>query len=233
MTGLVSQPLCWARGNPHSNRPPRPSEGAPAELLLTRELSEATLAAMSRPSARKAAADTTARPSADAGSGPADDGPLAASAPPPQTPVAAAALGSLADLPVAGLTRRRIGLLVGAIVAAWVIVLFARQVSEAAGAAQVADAMRASNAALQANVDALTRERFLIQREAYIDQQAREYRLGTTREIPFILADDAPVLGPDAPGSAGVKLGARADTSTPLDSWLRVLFGPDGSSTAR
>jgi cell division protein FtsB len=154
---------------------------------------------------------------------------LDAPAAPPETPVAAAALGSLADLPVAGLTRRRIGLLVGAVVAAWVIVLFARQVSEAAEATQFADAMRASNAALQQHVDALAREKYLIQREAYIDQQAREYRLGTTREIPFILADDAPALGPDAPGSAGVKLGARPDVATPLESWLRVLFGPDGS----
>lgn len=159
------------------------------------------------------------------------DEPVGGSATPTQTPVAVAALGTLADLPVAGLTRRRIGLLIGAVVAAWVIVLFARQVSEAAEATQLADAMRASNAVLQADVNALTREKYLIQREAYIDQQAREYRLGTTREIPFILADDAPALGRDAPGSASVRLGARPDASSPLESWLRVLFGPDGSSS--
>jgi len=116
-------------------------------------------------------------------------------------------------------------------VAAWVIVLFARQVSEAAEASRMADAMRVSNAVLQENVNALARERFQIQREAYVDQQAREYRLGTTREIPFILADDAPALGRDAPGSASVRLGARADAPSPLESWLRVLFGPDGSSS--
>ena len=40
---------------------------------------------------------------------------------------------SLADLPVAGLTRRRIALLLGAMVAAWVIVLFAHQVGQAGG----------------------------------------------------------------------------------------------------
>jgi hypothetical protein len=184
---------------------------------------------MSRPSARQAAADAATPPSPDAGSTVLDEEPVADAAGAPRTPVAAAALGSLSDLPVAGLTRRRIGLLIGAVLAAWVIVLFARQVSEAAEASQMADAMRASNAALQASVDAMDRERYLIQREPYIDQQAREYRLGTTREIPFILADDAPALGPDAPGSAGVKLGASPSAPSPLESWLRVLFGPDGS----
>ena len=58
------------------------------------------------------------------------------------TPVAAGASASLADLPVAGLTRRRIALLLGALVAAWVIVLFARQVGEASEATARADAMR-------------------------------------------------------------------------------------------
>ncbi len=185
---------------------------------------------MSRPLARPAAADATARPSSDPGSTAVDVPEMPGSAPAPQTPVAVAALGSLSDLPVAGLTRRRIGLLIGAVLAAWVIVLFARQVSEAAEASRMADAMRASNAALQSSVDALARERYTIQRVEYIDQQAREYRLGTTREVPFILADDAPALGPDAPGSASVKLGAGPDVPTPLESWLRVLFGPDGSS---
>ena len=59
---------------------------------------------------------------------------------------------SLADLPVAGLTRRRIALLLGALVAAWVIVLFARQVSEASEASTRADEMRSQNEVLAANV---------------------------------------------------------------------------------
>lgn len=143
----------------------------------------------------------------------------------PPTPVAAAA-GSLADLPVAGLTRRRIGLLVGALVAAWIIVLFARQVGEASAATSRADAMRASNTALAADVAALARELDLIQHGAYIQQQARTYRLGSTREIPFTLADDAPSLAPDAPGMASVRLGAVSDRGSPLESWLDLLFGP-------
>ncbi len=140
------------------------------------------------------------------------------------TPAAAAA-ANLSDLPVAGLTRRRIALLIGALVAAWVIVLFARQVGEASEAASHADAMRAANTALAVEVAASERELEQIQQLPYIEQQAREYRLGHPREIPFILADDAPPLPADAPGSAAVRLGEVATRPSPLSSWLDLLFG--------
>jgi cell division protein FtsB len=140
-------------------------------------------------------------------------------------PAAAGALGSLADLPVAGLTRRRIGILVGALVAAWVILLFARQVGEASEATARAEAMRVSTGQLEAQVDALESELALIQKQAYITQAAREFRLGKPDEIPFALADDAPPLPPDAPGSAGVRLGVTAAERSPLESWARLLFG--------
>jgi cell division protein FtsB len=140
-------------------------------------------------------------------------------------PAAAGALGSLADLPVAGLTRRRIAMVLAALVAAWVIVLFARQVSEASEATARAEAMRASTAALEAEVSGLESELALIQKQAYITQAARQYRLGRATEIPFALAEDAPALAPDAPGSALVRLGEDADEPSPLESWARLLFG--------
>jgi cell division protein FtsB len=133
---------------------------------------------------------------------------------------------SLADLPVAGLTRRRIALLLGALIAAWVIVLFAHQVGQVSEASAKAEEMRVSNAGLQANVVALQAEVALIQRQAFVEQQARAYRLGTAREIPFSLADGAPSLPPDAPGSAGVRLGATMDRPSPLEQWIQLLFGP-------
>jgi cell division protein FtsB len=141
------------------------------------------------------------------------------------TPVAAGAMGSLADLPVAGLTRRRIALLIGALVAAWVIVLFARQVGEASEATARADAMHVANVQLESDVAALEAELALIQKQVYISQAAREYRLGKAQEVPFALADDAPALADDAPGSALVRLGTRAAEPTPLESWARLLFG--------
>jgi cell division protein FtsB len=134
----------------------------------------------------------------------------------------------LADLPVAGLTRRRIALAIGALFAAWVIVLFAHQVGSASEASARAQAMRTANTAAEANVAALQAELDLIQRQAYVVQQARTYRLGTPKEIPFTLADDAPPLAEDAPGSAGVRLGSTIMRATPLESWIRLLFGPGG-----
>lgn len=141
------------------------------------------------------------------------------------TPAAAGALGSLADLPVAGLTRRRIAILIASLVAAWVIVLFARQVSEASEATARADAMRIANVQLAAEVSALESELALIQKQAYIALAARQYRLGDPKEIPVTLADDAPALPPDAPGSALVRLGTKTEQPSPLESWGRLLFG--------
>jgi cell division protein FtsB len=167
-----------------------------------------------------------------------DSGPARPDAPEPEgpeladavpTPVAAAALGSLSDLPVAGLTRRRIALLIGALVAAWVIVLFARQVGEASEATARAEAMAAHNAQLTTDVAALERELGLIQRQSYVAQAARGYRLGSPNEIPFTLAEDAPPLPADAPGSASTRLGTAADRERPIDAWARLLFGDAGN----
>jgi cell division protein FtsB len=174
----------------------------------------------------------TARPTphepVDAEADGAAEGPGLPAGPVVPTPAAVAALGSLSDLPVAGLTRRRIALLLGAIVAAWVIVLFARQVGEASDASSRAAEMRVANAQLEADVRALEREVELIQRQAYIEQQAREYRLGDAREIPFVLAPDAAPLAADAPGTAASRLGADVERATPLESWLNLMFGAPG-----
>ena len=167
------------------------------------------------------------RPAADPGfDTPGERVPEPRSVPP--APAAAASLGSLSDLPVAGLTRRRIALLIGSLVAAWVILLFARQVSEASEATVRAEDMRAANVSLQAEVAALEDELLFIQRQDYIEQQAREYRLGKPQEVPFVLADDAPPLADDAPGAAAVRLGAVVDPPSPFDAWLHLLFGPGG-----
>jgi cell division protein FtsB len=168
---------------------------------------------------------SAADPRTDAPRPTPDPGSMAPATVPSPAP---AGLGSLADLPVAGLTRRRIALLLGSLVAAWMILLFARQVGEASAATSRADGMRAANVALQDEVAALEDELTLIQRQAYIGQQAREYRLGEPREIPFVLADDAPPLPSDAPGTAAVRLGAVIDRPSPAASWIRLLFGPGG-----
>jgi hypothetical protein len=90
------------------------------------------------------------------------------------------------------------------------------------------EAIQRENAVRQATVAALEGELVLVGQRAYVAQQARQYRLGDPNEIPFALAADAPTLPPDAPGSVGTKLGRVTDTPSPLESWLRLLFGPGG-----
>lgn len=134
---------------------------------------------------------------------------------------------SLDGLPITGFSRRRAAWALGGIVALWIVWVFARQVGDASAATARADQIRSDNQALAAQVDALTAERELIQKQAYIEQQARAYGLGTPRERPFSLPLDAPTPGPDAPGSAAARLGAQPAPVSPLDGWISVLFGPN------
>jgi cell division protein FtsB len=133
----------------------------------------------------------------------------------------------LASLSIAGITRRRLAMVLGALLAAWIVVIFARQVSEAAAATTRAQSMVSANATKQAEIAALEHELETIQQPRYILQQARGYGLGGSREIPFTLAPGASPLPADAPGSAARRVGATASGS-PLEHWLTILFGPGG-----
>lgn len=132
----------------------------------------------------------------------------------------------LAALPVVGITRRRVAILASAMLAAWIVIAFARQVGEVSAASARAQDIASANAALRIEVGALERELHLIARQRYIEQQGRAYGLGGAREIAFTLAKDAPVLPDDAPGSAALRLGAQSEHVAPLERWLTVLFGP-------
>jgi cell division protein FtsB len=136
------------------------------------------------------------------------------------------ATADLASLPIAGFTRRRMGGIVAGVLAAWIVLMFARQVNEAAAASDRVDALITTNTEARALVSALDRERDLIARQQYLEQQARAYGLGLPREIAFTLDPAAPPLPDDAPGSASVRLGATSDGVEPLERWLTVLFGP-------
>jgi hypothetical protein len=131
----------------------------------------------------------------------------------------------LATLPIIGITRRRAATLLGALLAGWVVIVFARQVSDASAATGRADAMVASNAQRTAEVAGLERELERIGDRRFILQQARAYGLGGSSEISFSLAANAPSLPPEAPGSASVRLGAPTSVA-PLERWLTLLFGP-------
>jgi hypothetical protein len=131
----------------------------------------------------------------------------------------------LATLPIVGITRRRAAILLGTLLAGWIIILFARQVSEASAATGRAETMVSANAARKSEIAGLERELQRIQQQRFVVQQARGYGLGGPKEIAFTLGAGAPTLPPDAPGSAGLRVGARTSVS-PLESWLTLLFGP-------
>src|SRR5579862_4262394 len=131
----------------------------------------------------------------------------------------------LAGLSVAGITRRRIAILMAALLSAWIVLALSRQVGEAADAASQANQLSQANQALSAQIATLTEERTLIQDQAYIEIEARARGLGGRDEHPFSLAPGAPSLPPDAPGSASAALGAPATQTAPIDAWLDLLFG--------
>ena len=140
----------------------------------------------------------------------------------PRSPIAP----DLAALPIAGITRRRMAGVIGGLLAVWIIIVFTRQVGDAAAATTRADEIAQGNQARQGQVAALERDLEVIARGRYVDQQARGYGMGSDTEIPFSLAPGAPALPDDAPGSAAVRVGADLHKVSPLERWLTVLFGP-------
>ena len=132
----------------------------------------------------------------------------------------------LATLPIVGLTRRRMAMIAAAMLAAWIVVAFARQVAEASEASTRADQIATGNATLSREVAQMERELDAIARQRFVAQQARAHGVGGVDEIAFTLAPDAPPLADDAPGSASVRLGSEAVDVEPLERWLTVLFGP-------
>ena len=133
----------------------------------------------------------------------------------------------LSTLPVAGITQRRMAILLGALVGAWILLLVARQVGDASAATTRAEVMIADNAARHAEIAGLERELDRIQQRRFILLQARAHGLGGHNEIAFTLHPDAPPLPADAPGSAAMRVGAPP-LITPLESWLNLLFGSSG-----
>lgn len=134
----------------------------------------------------------------------------------------------LAGLPIAGITRRRVAWILAAVVSVWIVAVFARQVGDAGAAVDRADRLRYENSGLASQVEDLQQELDLVQRQAFVQQQARANGLGGKGEHAFVLGSDAAPLAADAPGSAAVRLGATQARTSPLDVWLDLLFGPSG-----
>ncbi len=108
-----------------------------------------------------------------------------------------------------------------AVLAVWLVIVFGRALTELNEATDQAAGLRAETAALQARLEAGERELELVQSDAFQALQARAYGLGGPNERAFALEADAPPARPVVP------LGGEQPSSerTPLESWLRLLFG--------
>ena len=124
--------------------------------------------------------------------------------------------------PVAGVSRRHLAFGIGAVVVAWIVLVFARAVVDSSAATDRLGTLSGENDALQAQLEAGQRELELIRDPRFVAQQARAYGMGASGERAFAL----PVGAPPAPsirplGSAFRDDGPRA----PLEAWLDLLFG--------
>jgi cell division protein FtsB len=132
----------------------------------------------------------------------------------------------LSSLSIAGISRRHVTWVVAGLLATWIVIVFARQVSDATAAAAKAAQLAEDNAALAAEVNSLQAEANLIVKPVYVAVEARRHGLGAANEIPFSLSAAVPAPVDGAPGSASVRLGSERMRLTPLESWLSLLFGP-------
>jgi hypothetical protein len=121
--------------------------------------------------------------------------------------------------------RRRLAVLFGGLVALWLVGVFARQVGDAAAAANQADLMRARNVAMARDISSLETELKLIKEPAFVAEMARGYLLGSPVEVPFTVNKAGSPLPSDAPGSEGIQPSGAAAAPSPFESWLEALFG--------
>lgn len=109
-----------------------------------------------------------------------------------------------------------------ALVAGWLIFIFAGALSQAEDVNRLAEQLRAENAELERRVEAGRSEIELIASDLFLRLQARAYGIGEVGERPFALADGAPAPAPLPLLGAGVE---RDRVTTPLEAWLDLLFG--------
>jgi cell division protein FtsB len=117
-------------------------------------------------------------------------------------------------------------MLAAVLVGAWLVVIFGRALADAnAQTARLAQE-QSVNVQLRARVEAGRREISLTQTAPFLDFEARLFGLGKASEKPFALAAGAPPPPPLR------RLGSESpfpSNPSPLDDWLRLLFGSTAS----
>ena len=114
-------------------------------------------------------------------------------------------------------------LLVGLIiVGVWLVLVFGRALNDLNLAQDRQSEIAAETQTLQARLDAGRRELQLVQTDAFQQLQARAFGLGANGEQVFVLASGAPSPDPIVPLGHSAQ---PAAAHTPLEAWLRLLFG--------
>ena len=122
--------------------------------------------------------------------------------------------------------RRMHLVLIGiAIVAVWLVFVFARAMGDVDKATARQHSIAAEAAALQARLDADHREQVLVQTDAFQRLEARAYGIGAPGEVVFSLPQDAPSAAPITPLGGAAASATSAAPVSPLDAWLKLIFG--------
>lgn len=120
------------------------------------------------------------------------------------------------------LTRGHVVAVVLVIVGLWVVLSFGRTITQLNAATDREQRLTDETAQLAAQLDANRRELELVQTDAFQALQAREFGIGKPGEVNFSLEPGAPSPPPVIPlGNEG----NQAAPHTPLDAWLKLLFG--------
>ncbi len=119
-------------------------------------------------------------------------------------------------------SRRSVALIAGVVVALWIVLAFGRALAALDGVNSRLAIVRAETTALETRLAQARAEAIFVQSPNYVRFIARAYGMGRPGERAFALARGAPSPPPVKP------LGETTDSSapvTPLDGWVRLLFG--------
>ena len=119
------------------------------------------------------------------------------------------------------LSRSHLWAALGIVAALWVVLAFGRVLTALNDASARVAGVSSDTAALELRLTQAAREAEIVQSEAFVRFAARAYGVGRPGERAFALEAGAPPA-PPVPLLGGAPPAAPA---TPLDSWLRLLFG--------
>jgi hypothetical protein len=118
--------------------------------------------------------------------------------------------------------RGAAALVLGIFVAGGLIVIFAGALARATELEREAEQARRDVAGLRATVEAGVAEADFILTDRFVEQQARAVGYGTRGERPFRLPESVPSPDPIDPLGGGPT---ASTATTPLEAWVRLLFG--------